>query len=51
MLFEQVPHRLINIEEHQYSLDSGLEAYKASCRSRFNKPEILAMLGDAKLRI
>ena len=51
MLFEQVARRLINIEEHQYSLPSDTEPYKASCQSRFNNPEIIAVLGDVVRRM
>ena len=51
MLFEQVARRLINIEEHQYSLPSDVEPYTASCQSRFNNPEIIAVLGDVVRRM
>ena len=43
MLFEQVARRLINMEEHQNSLASDTEPYKAACQSRFNNPEIIAV--------
>ena len=43
--------RLINIEEHQRALASDVEPYKASCQSRFNKPEIIAVLGDVVRRM
>ena len=36
MLFEQVARRLLNIEEHEYQLNSDLAPYRASCTSRFN---------------
>ena len=51
MLFEQVARRLINIEEHQYSLAGDAEPYKAACQSRFNNPEIIAVLGDVVRRM
>lgn len=51
MLFEQVARRLINIEEHQYSLVTDAEPYKAKCQSRFNNPEIIAVLGDVVRRM
>jgi hypothetical protein len=51
MLFEQVARRLINIEEHQYSLASDTEPYKAACQSLFNNPEIIAVLGDVVRRM
>ena len=51
MLFEQVARRLINIEEHQYSLAGDAEPYKAACQSRFNNPEIIAVLGDVIRRM
>ena len=51
MLLEQVARRLINIEEHQYSLPSDTEPYKASCQSRFNNPEIIAVRGDVVRRM
>ena len=40
MLFEEVARRLINIEEHEYSLPNDEEKYEAARQSRFNKPEI-----------
>ena len=46
MLFEQVARRLIDIEEHEYTLATDEVAYVASCQSRFNKPEFIAVLGD-----
>ena len=51
MHFEQVVRRLINLEEQQYSLPSGIEPYKAKCQSRFNNPEIIAVLGDVVRRL
>ena len=51
MLFEQVARRLLNIEEHQYSLITDGQPYKASCQSRFNTPEIIAVLGDVVRRM
>ena len=51
MLFEQVARRLINIEEHQYALTSDTEPYEASCQSRFNNPEIIAVFGDVVRRM
>jgi len=51
MLFEQVARRLLNLEEHQYSLTSDVEPYKAKCQSRFNNPEIIAVLGDVVRRM
>ena len=41
MLFEEVARRLINIEEHEYSLPSDEEKYVAARQSRFNAPEIV----------
>ena len=46
MLFEQVARRLIDIEEHEYTLATDDVPYVASCQSRFNNPEIIAVLGD-----
>ena len=51
MLFEQVARRLLNIEEHEYHLNSDLAPYRASCTSRFNNPEIIAVLGDVVRRM
>ena len=51
MLFERAARRLINIEEHQYSLATDVEPYKASCQSRFNTPEIIAVLADVVRRM
>ena len=51
MLFEQVARRLINLEEHEYSLASDQEPYKAARQSRFNNPEIIAVLGDVLRRL
>ena len=51
MLFEQVARRLINLEEHEYTLASDQEPYKAARQSRFNNPEIIAVLGDVIRRL
>ena len=51
MLFEEVARRLINIEELQYSLKSDTHAYEAASCSRFNSPEIVAVLGDVVRRL
>ena len=51
MLYEQVARRLINIEEHEYALADDAEPYRASPQSRFNKPEIIAVLGDVIRRM
>ena len=51
MLLEQVAKRLLNIEEHQYSLTTDEQPYKASGQSRFNTPEIIAVLGDVVRRM
>ena len=51
MLFEQVARRVIDIEELEYALASDLEPCKASCQSRFNNPEIIAVLGDVVRRL
>ena len=51
MLFEQVARRLLNLEEHEYSLASDQEPYKAARQSRFNNPEIIAVLGDVIRRL
>ena len=51
MLFEQVARRLINLEEHEYSLANDQEPYKAARQSRFNNPEIIAVLGDVIRRL
>ena len=51
MLFEQVARRLINLEEHEYALASDHEPYKAARQSRFNNPEIIAVLGDVIRRL
>ena len=37
MLFEQVARRLIEIEEHEYTLATDDVPYVASCQSRFDK--------------
>jgi len=51
MLFEQVAQRVINIEELEYTLPSDVETYVASKQSRFNTPEIVAVLGDVVRRL
>jgi len=51
MLFEQVARRLIDIEEHEYTLATDDVPYVASCQSRFNNPEIIAVLGDVVRRM
>jgi len=51
MLYEQMARRLINIEEHEYSLATDSEPYRASCQSRFNNPEIIAVFGDVVRRL
>ena len=51
MLFEQVARRLINIEELEYTLATDDKPYEAACQSRFNKPELIAVLGDVVRRL
>ena len=51
MLLEQVARRLINIEELEYALASDEQPYEAASQSRFNKPEIIALLGDVVRRL
>ena len=51
MLFEQVARRLVNIEELEYALASDEQPYEAARQSRFNKPEIIALLGDVVRRL
>ena len=53
MLFEEVARRLINIEELEYTMrtDSKRQPYEASHQSRFNTPEIIAVLGDVVRRL
>ena len=51
MLFEEVARRLIDIEEHEYTLATDDVPYVASCQSRFNNPEIIAVLGDVVRRM
>ena len=51
MLFEQVAKRLIEIEEHAYVLETDDAPYVASCQSRFNNPEIIAVMGDVVRRL
>jgi len=51
MLFEQVAKRLIDIEEHEYTLETDDTPYVAACQSRFDTPEIIAVLGDVVRRM
>ena len=51
MLFEQVAKRLIDIEEHEYVLETDDAPYVASCQSRCNNPEIIAVMGDVVRRL
>eukprot|EP00974_Lingulodinium_polyedra_P019719 1906191-Lingulodinium_polyedra.AAC.1 len=51
MLFEQVARRLVDIEEHEYALSSDTDVHKASRQSRFNSPQIIAVLGDVVRRM
>ena len=51
MLFEEVAQRVINIEELEYTLQTDVETYVASKQSRFNTPEIVAVLGDVVRRL
>ena len=51
MLFEEVARRLLNIEELEYHLTTDVERYEAACQSRFNDPEIIAVLGDVIRRL
>ena len=51
MLFEDVARRLIDIEEHEYTLATDDVPYVASCQSRFNNPEIIAVMGDVVRRM
>ena len=53
MLIEEVARRVINIEELEYALstDDIHMPYEASCQSRFNTPEIIAVLADVVRRL
>jgi hypothetical protein len=51
MLFEEVARRVINLEELEYSLATDVQPYEASNQSRFNTPEIVAVLGDVIRRL
>ena len=51
MLFEEVAQRVINLEELEYTLPTDVETYVASKQSRFNTPEIVAVLGDVVRRL
>ena len=46
-----VARRLIDIEEHEYTLATDDVPYVASCQSRFNSPEIIAVMGDVVRRM
>ena len=50
MLFEQVARRLINVKELEYTLATDDKPYEAACQSCFNKPELVAALGDVVRR-
>ena len=51
MLFEEVARRLLNIEELEYALSTDAQPYEAACQSRFDTPEIIAVLGDVVRRL
>ena len=53
MLFEEVARMLINREELEYALSSDSESqpYRASSQSRFNTPELVAVMGDVIRRL
>ena len=51
MLFEEVARRVIDIEEHAYSLSTDFRVYVPASKSRFNTPEIIAVLGDVIRRM
>ena len=51
MLFEEVARMLLNREELGYDLDSDAELYGAGRQSRFDTPEIVAVLGDVVRRL
>ena len=51
MLIEEVARRVINIEELEYAISTDDHPYEASCQSRFNTPEIIAVLGDVVRRL
>ena len=53
MLFEEVARMLMNREELEYSLSSDSESqpYRASGQSRFNTPELVAVMGDVIRRL
>ena len=53
MLFEEVARMLMNREELMYSLSSDSESqpYRASGQSRFNTPELVAVMGDVIRRL
>ena len=51
MLFEQVARRLIDIEEHEYTLATDDVPYVASSQSRFYNPEMIAVIGNMVRRL
>ena len=51
MLYEEVARRLLDLEELEYYLDSDDEVYDANEQSRFDIPEIVAVLGDCVRRL
>ena len=53
MLFEEVARMLMNREELEYSLSSDSESqpYRTSGQSRFNTPELVAVMGDVIRRL
>ena len=51
MLYEEVARRLLDLEELEYHLDSDEEVYEANHQSRFDNPEIVAVLGDCVRRL
>ena len=51
MLFEQVARRLLNLEELEYHMAQDQVRYVASNKSRFNTPELIAVLGDVIRRL
>ena len=51
MLFEEVARRLIDIEEHEYTLATEDVPYVASCQSRFNNTEIITVMDNMVRRL
>ena len=51
MLYDEVARRLLDLEEQEYHLDSASEVYEANEQSRFDNPEIVAVLGDCVRRL